>query len=142
VGNSKQYNADYYLKNKEVIAEKRKEKRATKEFKEKIKAYQANYHKNNPHKSRENRRRRRVSLLGLPTEKYTEQEVLELYGCSCHICGEEIDLEAPRMQGKEGWEKGLHMDHLIPISKGGSDMLDNVRPAHAYCNLSKGSRFN
>lgn len=140
MSNSKEYNAEYYQKHREHIVAQRKARRETVEVKEQIKVYHAQYHKENPHKSRENRRRRRAILLGVLVEKYTEKEVLELYGYSCHICGEVIDLEAPRMQGTDGWEKGLHMDHLIPVSKGGADVLDNIRPAHAYCNLSKGSK--
>ena len=71
-------------------------------------------------------------------EFYTEQEVLKLYGVNCHICKEPIDLTAPRVSWKgKGWKKGLQIDHLIPISKGGPDTLANVRPSHAYCNLKK-----
>jgi 5-methylcytosine-specific restriction endonuclease McrA len=29
---------------------------------------------------------------------------------------------------------------LIPISRGGGDTLENVRPAHAKCNLRKSHR--
>jgi len=31
----------------------------------------------------------------------------------------------------------LHIDHLVPLAKGGSDTLENVRPAHGICNLRK-----
>ncbi|WP_420706311.1 HNH endonuclease [Streptomyces sp. NRRL S-475] len=30
-----------------------------------------------------------------------------------------------------------HLDHVTPISKGGGDVLSNVVPACADCNLSK-----
>jgi 5-methylcytosine-specific restriction endonuclease McrA len=30
---------------------------------------------------------------------------------------------------------------VIPLSKGGNDTIENVRPAHAICNLRKGSRL-
>jgi 5-methylcytosine-specific restriction endonuclease McrA len=32
------------------------------------------------------------------------------------------------------------MDHIVPISKGGTHTLDNVQMAHRFCNLSKGNR--
>jgi len=51
-----------------------------------------------------------------------------------------IDLSAPRQCGKPGWDNGLHIDHLYPLSKGGSDNLDNVRPAHGRCNVIKSAK--
>ena len=104
-----------------------------------MRKYQQEYHKNNPHKSRENRRRRRATELNNPSSKYTETQVLEMYGTDCYICGIEIDLDAPRQVGrKKGWEMGLHIDHVIPMVDGGPDTLENVRPSHAKCNLQKG----
>ena len=64
-----------------------------------------------------------------------------MYGTCCYLCDKEIDLTAPRQSGAEGWETSLHIDHLVPISKGGSDSLDNVRPTHGQCNLKKGSQM-
>ena len=87
----------------------------------------------NPHKSREyNRKRRAVEHI-----PYTEAQVLFLYGPFCHLCSERIDLHAPRNCKGENWERGLHIDHLIPLVKGGIDSLENARPAHALCNLRK-----
>jgi 5-methylcytosine-specific restriction endonuclease McrA len=68
---------------------------------------------------------------------YSDKMVLETYGTGCHICNEPIDLQAARQCGKPGWEKGLHIDHVYPISKGGPDTLENVRPAHGRCNVIK-----
>lgn len=34
-----------------------------------------------------------------------------------------------------------HIDHRIPLSKNGSNRLDNIVLAHAYCNLSKGDKL-
>lgn len=133
------YYLEYYQKNKERIAAYRKKHRQDANFKKKIKKYQAEYHKKNPHKARENMRRRRARLREVHIEIYTEAQVLKTYGCTCYICGVEINLDAPRKQGEsEGWEMGLHIDHIVPISRGGSDTLENVRPTHAICNLRKG----
>ena len=68
---------------------------------------------------------------------YSDKDVLEAYGLDCHICQTPIDLDAPRQVGKDGWEKGLHIDHVYPLSKGGLDTLENVRPAHGKCNVIK-----
>ena len=87
-------------------------------------------------KARERRAKKRLNGF----EPYTEQEVLEKYGSNCHICKQEIDLNAPRRSVHgTNWHFSLHIDHLIPISKGGPDTLENVRPSHAYCNLKKGA---
>jgi 5-methylcytosine-specific restriction endonuclease McrA len=70
-------------------------------------------------------------------EPYTYKQVLETYGKTCHLCNKEIDLKAPRQVGKKGWEQGLHIDHIIPLSKGGDDTLQNVKPSHGQCNIVK-----
>lgn len=69
--------------------------------------------------------------------------IVVMYGSKCHL-GEncflddlEIDFEAPRLVGQPGWERSFHPDHVVPLSKGGSDTIDNIRPAHGYCNQRK-----
>ena len=120
--------------------------------------YVIEYQKRNPEKMRLRRRkyqrtslarkaararqkvRRRARLKGNRVEYYTLKEVLEKYGTICYLCNLEIDMSAPRHCGIEGWENGLHLDHVIDIQYGGADALDNVRPTHALCNVSKRSR--
>jgi len=135
----KEYQAAYYLKNRESIVAKRKARRETSEFKAKSREYHQKYNAMNPHKTREGARRRRARIRKVETRPYSEAQVLELYGLLCHICFRQIDLDAPRQQGKgANWHMGLHIDHIVPISSGGGDTLENVRPAHAICNLRKG----
>jgi 5-methylcytosine-specific restriction endonuclease McrA len=86
-------------------------------------------------------RQRRAIRKGVDYAPYSVDDVLELYGVLCHLCSGEIDLSAPRKTGAKGFELGLHIDHVIPISLGGPDTLDNLRPAHAVCNLSKGAKI-
>jgi len=84
-------------------------------------------------------RRRRARKLSVESEPYTQELILEKYGSDCHICHEEIDLTAPQhpMMGA-GWEKGLHLDHVISLYAGGTDTIENIRPAHVRCNMVKG----
>ena len=132
-------NKEYHQNNKEKIKERKKEynKEHYESNKEKILERQRERHKNNPHKAREKNRKRRALKTANIHKPYTEDQVLKLYGTNCHICKEEIDLSANRSAGSPGWEEGLHLDHVIPLSKGGPDTLDNVKPAHGLCNLQK-----
>ena len=94
----------------------------------------------NPETRRARWRRYDAAKRGSRTEIYSEFQVIELYGTQCHLCHEDIDFIAPRRSGMGiNWEKGFNVDHVIPISKGGSDTLDNVRPSHVLCNIKKGN---
>jgi 5-methylcytosine-specific restriction endonuclease McrA len=119
-----------------------------------MKVYFANYHAENaekrnaeskqralehPEKNREKARRRRARKRGNSVEPYTEAQVLARYGTDCYLCGEPIDMDAPRSTQKKGWERGLHMEHVVAIDNGGSDAIGNVRPAHGLCNMKKGA---
>jgi len=87
-------------------------------------------------------RRRRAREKNVEVSPYTEKQILSLYGVNCHLCYEKINLNASRWIGRGDWEYGLHIDHVVPISKGGGDTLQNVRPSHGICNIKKGDRVN
>lgn len=87
-------------------------------------------------------RKRRAQRYNSDFVKYTTQDILNLYGTNCHICKKPIDLNAPRLaRPGTNWQLGLHLDHVIPLSKGGSDTVDNIRPSHGICNISKGDKL-
>jgi 5-methylcytosine-specific restriction endonuclease McrA len=111
-------------------------------YPEKEKERKKKWSSKNSEKIAEMSRRRRARIKNNDFEFYTEDEVLNLYGKQCYICNKDIDLLMPRRVGTIGWENGLHIDHIVPISKGGSDTLNNVRPAHALCNIKKGDKIN
>jgi len=146
---SKQY-SEYYSKNKQHIVDRTK----INYYKNQQKRinYSKQYRKNNPEKKKEWRsknqekvrqqgiqdaNRRRARILSNDFEKYKVSDVLNLYGANCYLCGNAINLKASRKVGQPGWQKGLHIEHVIDIAKGGPDTLANVRPAHALCNLTK-----
>lgn len=120
--NLKEKHKDYYLKNKDLIKEKRDQ-----------------FRKNNPDSVKSFNNARRAYKNNAKHEKYNISDVINFYGTVCYICSNEIDFSAPRRVGLKGWEQGLHIDHVIPISKGGDDILENIRPTHGKCNISKGS---
>ena len=126
---------DYRESNKEAI------KSYTSEYQqknaEKIRIRKSEYQKANPELIVEISQRRRAKTSLAPNDGHTIQDILELYGTDCHVCGEAADLSAPRSTQRKGWQRGLHVDHLIPLSRGGTNLLGNVRPSHALCNLLK-----
>lgn len=86
-------------------------------------------------------RRRRARIRNSGYDYYTVQQVLDTYGTDCHICSTPIDLMHSRNPLDPGWLESLHIDHYIPISKGGPDTLANVRPTHGRCNIRKGADY-
>lgn len=137
--NREKYNSymrDYPRKKKQNKKNKSR-KPLTDKQKEAANRYKSKWRSENLDKCREYDRRRRVNKLKNGYEKYTEVQVLSKYGSNCYICKNPINLEARRATGSSGWELSLHIDHVIPISKGGEDTIDNVRPSHALCNLKK-----
>jgi 5-methylcytosine-specific restriction endonuclease McrA len=78
------------------------------------------------------KRRREIVKAG---EKIAFDDLLMRDGPLCQICGELMD-----------WQTGRHrervsLDHIIPISKGGSHTMDNVRLVHMGCNSKKSDRL-
>jgi hypothetical protein len=104
---------------------------------EKVKDKAKRYRDSHPNKSRDDARRRKALLLGVVSEKFTEQDIFDRWGTDCHICNEPVDLDAPRQVGAAGWEQGLHLEHVVPLKDGGPDTVENVKPSHGLCNLKK-----
>lgn len=121
-----------------------KERYKNPEFRKKLLSASNSWSKENRVRRQELNRKhgriRRSKALGNGVSSYTEADVLEKYGSNCHVCQTPIDLKANRQVGRPGWKKGLHIDHLVPILRGGPDTLENVRPAHGLCNISKGAK--
>ena len=70
----------------------------------------------------------RARTRGAPAVAYTEAQVWARTGGRCHLCGRRLD--------PSHWQ----IDHIVPIARGGPDVLGNVAPACAGCNASKGAR--
>ena len=113
---------EWYEKNKENERKRNQKNRQNPEYKEQRQV---------------SGRKRRASKKDTEFDEYTYQDILHIYGIECHICHESIDLTAPRRVGDEGWELGLHLDHVVSLKRGGTDTLDNVKPSHAICNIKK-----
>lgn len=65
---------------------------------------------------------------GRTTPQRLQREVFARDGLRCQYCG-----YSPRTA------KHLQIDHVIPVSRGGTDALDNLVVACGRCNRSKGT---
>ena len=131
----KQQAREYYAANKESLRETRKQWQM--DNLDKHREYNRKSYYKDPAKALIRVRSRKIKMKGNGVQPYTLEQVLEEYGSVCYLCEQDIDLTLPRKIGVEGWEYGLHLDHVTPISKGGPDCLENVAPSHAICNLTK-----
>ena len=55
---------------------------------------------------------------------------------NCHICGQPINYDLPHT---DAWS--YVVDHVIPLSKGGKDIIENKKAAHRECNSKKRARL-
>jgi hypothetical protein len=120
----KDVNSQYYLRNRNDIL--RKTSQYKKDNVEIVRKY-----------SRRLGSKRRALEKNNGYNKYTEDQIFELYGTNCYLCDMPINLNAPRKTGVPGWRSGLQIEHFVDIAKGGPDTLENVRPSHGWCNLTK-----
>lgn len=79
------------------------------------------------------RKLRMKELIGSHT-KAEWQELLERYNWKCAYCG-------TKLINKPGLNQATR-DHVIPISKGGTDYIDNIVPACRSCNSKKNNRLD
>jgi hypothetical protein len=107
----------------------------------KINAKSSAWRKANPEKANALARKYRAKKLGNGFEPYTLEEIFETYGTNCYLCDLPINFNVSGRPGSNPqWRSGLHIEHFIDIALGGSDTIENVRPSHAWCNLTKGSK--
>jgi hypothetical protein len=72
---------------------------------------------------------RRAKFNRKPKKKLSiRNELVATYGRSCWLCGRGIAYEAV-----------LSIDHVHPLSKGGSSKIHNLRLAHESCNRKRGN---
>lgn len=69
-------------------------------------------------------------LARTPLSRSLRDQVLARDGLICGICAQDVD------PGQ------VHIDHIFPVSRGGRDVLSNLRVTHARCNLRKGARVD
>lgn len=65
----------------------------------------------------------------------SRKHLIELRGNRCHICGKIINLQLSGLH-----PMGLTIDHLLPVSRGGTNEISNLHVAHRRCNVARGNR--
>lgn len=112
-------------KEKRRIYSRKRYVKHTKEERERI----TEWHHKNPERSHVysvNRRAYKEKVSGRITK--TEWEyLLDFYGHKCLCCGRN--------------DVKLTMDHVIPLSMGGPNLIENIQPLCSHCNKSKGMRY-
>lgn len=116
------YHAEWYKKNKQ--------KKLTnavvwaKSNPVKIKAHQTKHRHTHPEYdfNKKSRRRQRIDASCFVVSK---NEILKMRQKPCIYCG----------------EKSSHIDHVIPLSRGGQHRIGNLAPSCMKCNLTKNNKF-
>lgn len=112
---------------------RQKARRWYRENTERARAANKEWKRRNPERFREMQSaagyRRRARLAGVACEDFTRAEIYDREQGRCGICGEHVERSLATL------------DHVRPISRGGSHTRDNVQIAHGLCNSRKGARL-
>ena len=95
---------------------------------ERVKEKCRKWHRSNPKKVaalQQKRRARKANADGTATAEQIKAR-FQYHENRCYYCGDN--------------ESGLHVEHRIPLSRGGSNWPSNLVPACPTCNLSKGTK--
>lgn len=63
--------------------------------------------------------------IGGRQERVSRAYIIDRDGSRCHACGKKCKPEE------------IHLDHLVPLARGGTHAPENIRVACARCNLSR-----
>jgi 5-methylcytosine-specific restriction endonuclease McrA len=121
-----EYQRDYYQVNRERLNEYHRA--YAKANPEKVAGWMKKWYQANPDKRRahnQNRRARQRNAEGVHTSEQVQAR-FEVHGNTCIYCGSPDD---------------LHVDHIKPLGKSGSNWASNLAPACARCNLSKNDKW-
>lgn len=78
---------------------------------------------------------------GQATRERHRRQLLERWGAWCWVCLAAGYGRRARINLRLKWPhpRCLTRDHVVPRCQGGTDDVDNMRPAHNLCNTRRGS---
>lgn len=80
--------------------------------------------------ARKNHKRRASGKPVLSTRQIAERD-----GTTCHLCGDAVDMS---LSGRV--QRGPTIDHIVPVSLGGTNDSENLALAHRDCNVKRSNR--
>jgi 5-methylcytosine-specific restriction endonuclease McrA len=80
--------------------------------------------------ARKNHARRTVGPPALSVHQIAERD-----GNRCHICSRKVNMT---WSGMAKW--GPTIEHILPVSQGGTNEPGNLALAHRHCNTARGNR--
>jgi hypothetical protein len=87
-----------------------------------------NFNKNNKRRGPQGERAPALS-------KADKRKLCEQQKWKCSLCGKKLNSKL-----RSTHNMGVTIDHVIPVSKGGTGDLANLNAAHRICNIKKGNR--
>lgn len=123
----KQYQEEYRKTHKDQISANKKQYHE--KNKERRSKYMRGYFQNHKREAYIRWRNYQLRKRGSGGSHTLEEwlDMLEEHRHCCHYCGERFER--------------LERDHVIPISKGGTDYISNIVPACRICNAKKGAKI-
>jgi 5-methylcytosine-specific restriction endonuclease McrA len=117
------YKRAYYIVNREEESAKHRVYHT--EHREEWAARNRAYDQAHPDERLQRKAMRRARLHNSPTEKFSRADIFARDLGRCHLCGKKVD--------PQSW----HLDHLVPISLGGSHTRSNTAVSHPLCNIRR-----
>lgn len=121
------YNERYYAQNADALLQRQSERQAQNPSLHRERARR--WRQANPERARQHaalgRQRRRAARSVAGVHTVTEKDMRRLVARHRGLCA---------YCGERPWE---HLDHVVPIARGGHHAIGNLLPACSRCNLSK-----
>lgn len=80
--------------------------------------------------ARKNQARRAIGPTVLSVDELAARD-----GCRCHVCNRKVEMS---LSGNAKW--GPTIEHIVPVSRGGTNDPENLALAHRFCNTARGNR--
>lgn len=87
------------------------------------------YKRENREKYSEYRQRRRARMRSCRVGKVDYAVIWKRDAGVCHICRLPVE------------RRECHFDHVVPVGKGGPHSMENIKVAHAQCNMHKNAKI-